>query len=63
MEAAGATVIETDFPTVSNYEGDRPGAPRIHSRGLVSAAYLRREIVDLSVWAWNDFLATNGQPG
>ena len=63
MEAAGATVIETDFPTVSNYEGDRPGAPRIHSRGLVSAAYLRREIVDLSVWAWNDFLAANGQPG
>ena len=63
IQAAGAKVIVTDFPTVSNYEGDRPGAPKIHTRGLVSAAYLRREIVDLSVWAWNDFLAANGQPG
>jgi amidase len=63
MEAAGAEVIVTDFPVVTNYEGDRPGAPNIHTRGLVSSAYLKREIVDLSVWAWNDFLAANGQPG
>lgn len=63
MKAAGAEIIVTDFPLVSRYEGDRPGAPKIHSRGLVSAAYLKREIVDLSVWAWNDFLAANGQPG
>ncbi len=26
---AGATVVEVDFPVVSNYEGDRPGAPTI----------------------------------
>jgi amidase len=63
LEAAGAEVIVTDFPVISNYEGDRPGAPKLHSRGLVSSAYLRREIIDLSVWAWNDFLALNGQPG
>ena len=63
MEAEGATVIVTDFPVISNYEGDRPGAPKVHTRGLVGAAYLRREIVDLSVWAWDDFLAANGQPG
>jgi amidase len=29
----------------------------------VSAEYLKREIVDLSVWAWDDFLCANGQPG
>jgi amidase len=62
LEAAGAEVIEVDFPVVSNYEGDRPGAPTIATRGLVSPEYLRREIVDLSVWAWNDFLDANGDP-
>ena len=62
LEAAGAEVVETDFPVVSNYEGDRPGAPTIATRGLVSPQYLRREIVDLSAWAWDDFLAANGDP-
>ncbi|MDQ0771242.1 amidase [Pseudarthrobacter defluvii] len=62
LEAAGAEVVEVDFPVVSNYEGDRPGAPTIATRGLVSPEYLRREIVDLSVWAWNDFLDANGDP-
>lgn len=62
-QAAGAEVVVTDFPVITNYEGDRPGAPKIHSRGLVSAEYLKREIVDLSVWAWDDFLRANGQPG
>jgi amidase len=62
LEEAGATVVEVDFPVVSNYEGDRPGAPTIASRGLVSAEYLHREIVDLSAWAWDDFLRANGDP-
>jgi amidase len=62
LEAAGAQVVEVDFPAVSNYEGDRPGAPTIFTRGLVSPEYLRREIVDLSAWAWNDFLDANGDP-
>ena len=62
LEAAGATVIVTDFPVITNYEGDRPGAPTIRTRGLVPPAYLKREIVDLSVWAWDDFLAANGDP-
>lgn len=62
LEAAGAEVIEVDFPAVSNYEGDRPGAPTIATRGLVSPEYLKREIVDLSAWAWEDFLQANGDP-
>lgn len=62
LEAAGATVVEVDFPAVSNYEGDRPGAPTIATRGLVRPEFLRREIVDLSAWAWDDFLAANGDP-
>ena len=62
LEAAGATVVEVDFPVVSNYEGDRAGAPTIATRGLVSPEYLRREIIDLSAWGWEDFLAANGDP-
>ncbi|MFT4158145.1 MAG: amidase [Microbacterium sp.] len=62
LVAAGATVVEVDFPVVSNYEGDRPGAPTIATRGLVSPEYLRREIVDLSAWAWEDFLQANADP-
>jgi amidase len=62
LEAAGATVVEVDFPVVSNYEGDRAGAPTIATRGLVRPEYLRREIIDLSAWAWEDFLAANGDP-
>ncbi|MGH1525184.1 amidase [Leifsonia sp. L25] len=62
LVAAGAEVVETDFPVVSNYEGDRPGAPTIATRGLVSPDYLRREIIDLSAWGWDDFLAANADP-
>lgn len=62
LEAAGAEVVEVDFPVVSNYEGDRPGTPTIATRGFVSPEYLKREIVDLSAWAWDDFLDANGDP-
>lgn len=62
LEAHGATVVEVDFPIVSNYEGDRPGAATITTRGFVSAEYLHREIVDLSAWSWDDFLGANGDP-
>ncbi|WP_423184881.1 amidase [Arthrobacter sp. NyZ413] len=62
LEASGAEVVPVDFPAVSNYEGDRPGAPTIATRGLVSPEYLQREIVDLSAWSWDDFLAANNDP-
>jgi amidase len=62
LRDCGADVTEVDFPVVSNYEGDRPGAPTIATRGLVSAEFLRREILDLPAWAWDDFLRANGDP-
>jgi amidase len=55
-------VITTDFPLVSNYEGDRPGCPTVKTRGLIPAAFLAVETTDLSVWAWDDFLRTNADP-
>jgi len=62
LEAAGARVVEVDFPVVSNYEGDRPGAPTIASRGWVSPEYLAHEILDLCAWGWDDFLRANADP-
>jgi amidase len=62
LAAAGAEVVLVDFPAVTNYEGDRPGAPTIATRGLVTPEYLHREIMDLSAWAWDDFLRANGDP-
>jgi amidase len=62
LEAAGAEVILVDFPVVTNYEADRPGAPSINTRGLVSADFLHYEIHDLSAWGWEDFLQANGDP-
>ena len=63
LETSGVVVPETDLPVVSNYEGDRPGAPTIENRGLVGREYLDRELLDLSAWAWQDFLRANGDPG
>ncbi len=62
LEDAGAEVVDVDFPVVSNYEGDRAGAPTVRSRGLVSPEFLRTETLDLAAWAWEDFLQANGDP-
>lgn len=62
LEACGAEVIEVDFPLVSNCEGDRPGAPTVFTRGLVSKEFLHHELWDLSAWAFDDFLRANNDP-
>ena len=62
LEAAGAQVVDVDFPVVSNYEGDRAGAPTIRSRGLVPVAFLEAELLELAASAWEGFLDANGDP-
>lgn len=62
LEAAGAEVVEVDFPLVSNYEGDRPGCPTILTRGLVGPEYLQEELRQLSAWGFDDFLRANDDP-
>lgn len=62
LETAGAEVIKVDFPLVSNCEGDRPGAPTVFNRGLVSKEFLHHELWDLTAWAFDDFLQANGDP-
>ena len=62
LQAAGAEVIEVDFPLVSNCEGDRPGAPTVFNRGIVSKEFLHHELWDLTAWAFDDFLRANDDP-
>ena len=62
LEAAGAEVVLTDFPVVTNYEADRAGAPSVFTRGIVPEKFFDAEIWDLSIWSWDHFLKLNGQP-
>ncbi|WP_224544602.1 amidase [Mesorhizobium sp. CA16] len=62
LESLGAEVVEVDFPVVSNYERDRPGALSMVDRGLVPPEFAEREIWDLSIWSWDDFLRANADP-
>ncbi|RVA04475.1 amidase [Mesorhizobium sp. M7A.F.Ca.US.002.01.1.1] len=62
LKRLGAEVIEVDFPVVSNYERDRPGARTMVERGLVPQDFAERELWDLSIWGWDDFLRANADP-
>jgi amidase len=62
LEKAGAEVVLTDFPVVTNYEADRAGAPNVFNRGIVPEEFFDAEIWDLSIWSWDYFLKINGQP-
>lgn len=63
LEAAGAEVVETDFPVVENYEGLHPESRTMVDRGFVPPEFLERELDELSIWALDSFLAANAQPG
>ncbi|MFD2058979.1 amidase [Mesorhizobium calcicola] len=62
LKRLGAEVVEVDFPVVSNYERDRPGARGMVERGLVPQDFAEREIWDLCIWGWDDFLRANADP-
>jgi amidase len=62
LEALGATVVEVDFPAVSNYERDRDGARSMVDRGLVPEGFVDVEMWPLVIWSWQDFLDRNGDP-
>ena len=62
LESLGAEVVEVDLPVVSNYEKDRPGAQTMVERGIVPEGFADREIWELSMLAWHDFLDANDDP-
>ncbi|KRB21957.1 amidase [Mesorhizobium sp. Root695] len=62
LRRLGAEVVEVDFPVVSNYERDRPGARSMVERGLVPEDFAEHELWDLCIWGWDDFLRANADP-
>ena len=61
LEALGATVIETDFPLVSNYEDDSTSG---HTNNVVGFQpdWNGKERGELVAYLWDDFLKSNGDP-
>ncbi|MFT4263581.1 MAG: amidase [Nocardioides sp.] len=62
LRALGAEVVEVDFPVVSNYEEDRPGAVGLAARGLVPPTWRAIEGGPITAMALDQFLRTNGDP-
>lgn len=61
LESLGATVIETDFPLVSNYEDDSTSG---HTNNVVGFQpdWNGKERGELVAYLWDDFLKSNGDP-
>jgi Asp-tRNA(Asn)/Glu-tRNA(Gln) amidotransferase A subunit family amidase len=61
LEALGATVIDTDFPLVSNYEDDSQSG---HTNNVVGFQpdWNGKERGELVAYLWDDFLKQNGDP-
>ncbi len=63
LEAAGAEVVEVDFPVVTNYESRGRAHDRsLTARGLVPEGFADSELWELSMWGWEEFLQANGDP-
>lgn len=62
LRALGAEVVEVDFPVVSNYEENRPGAVGLPARGLVPPTWRGLEGGTLTAMAFDEFLRENGDP-
>ena len=60
LEAAGAEIIDVDFPALTNYELDRDDAHDGYARGILPEGFFDAEMWDLTTWAWNDYLQANG---
>ncbi len=62
LRALGAEIVHVDFPVVSNYEEDRPGAQGLAARGLVPSNWRSLEGGVVTAKLFDDFLRINGDP-
>jgi len=62
LEKLGAEVVEVDFPALSEYERDGVGGQALARTGVVPQGFAKAELWDLSMFAWDDFLAANADP-
>lgn len=58
----GAEVVAVDFPVVSHYEQDRPGAEGLPERGLVPQTWREIEGGTITAMALDQFLQQNADP-
>ncbi|MCB1272782.1 MAG: amidase [Leucobacter sp.] len=62
LERLGADVIETDFPLIEQYEGDRPGQENVAALGVLPEGWMETEFTHFLAFGWDDFLRANGDP-
>jgi len=62
LESLGAVVVETDFPLIEQYEGDRPGQENVAALGVLPAGWMDTEFNHFLAFGWDDFLCANGDP-
>lgn len=61
LESLGATVIETDFPLVTNYEDDSSSGHANNVQGF-TPEWNAKERGELVAYLWDDFLKANADP-
>lgn len=62
LERLGAEVVETDFPLIERYEGDRPGQENVGALGVLPEGWMETEFNHFLAFGWDDFLRANGDP-
>ena len=62
LESLGAEVVETDFPLIEQYEGDRPGQENVGALGVLPDGWMDTEFNHFLAFGWDDFLRANGDP-
>lgn len=62
LEELGAEVVETDFPLIERYEGDRPGQENVAALGVLPEGWMDTEFNHFLAFGWDDFLRANGDP-
>lgn len=62
LASLGAEVVETDFPIIERYEGDRPGQENVAALGVLPEGWMDTEFNHFLAFGWDDFLRANGDP-
>lgn len=62
LASLGAEIIETDFPLIEQYEGDRPGSEQVARLGVLPDGWMDTEFNHFLAHGWDDFLRANGDP-
>jgi amidase len=60
LESLGAELVETGFPLIEQYEGDRPGQENVGALGVLPEGWMDTEFTDFLAFGWDDFLKANG---